>query len=196
MAFLGLMSPGLLTMTTLNTAIERGPKNGIKFALGAALPIVIQAHIALLGAHYIKEHPAILKDFSKIAIIVFLILAIVFFKQSRQRKLVIKTPRLSIRNSFWYGVFISTINPLAIPFYFTYTTLLELQGYIEIKQPFISAFVLGAVFGAFTILAIYSKNAPKLLGKVQFVAKNFKLILAVIMLFLSVVSGINVLRIN
>jgi threonine/homoserine/homoserine lactone efflux protein len=196
MAFLGLMSPGLLTMTTLNTAIDRGPKNGVKFAFGAALPIIIQAHIALLGAHYIKEHPAILKGFSKIAIIVFLILAIVFFKQYRQRKLVIKTPRLSIRNSFWYGVFISTINPLAIPFYFTYTTLLELQGLIEMKQPFISAFVLGAIFGAFTILAVYSKNAHKLLGKVQFVAKNFKLILAVIMLFLSVVSGINVLRMN
>jgi threonine/homoserine/homoserine lactone efflux protein len=195
MAFIGLMSPGMLTMSTLNAAIDRGTKSAAKFALGAALPIFIQAHLALLGAGYIKEHPQILTNFSKIAVFVFFVLAIVFFKQYRQRKLVIHTPRFSINNSFWYGVFISTINPMAIPFYFTYSTLLELQGWLTIKEPFITAFVLGAVLGAYTILNIYGKNAPKLMSKLQFVSKNFKLILALIMFVLGLVALMHVLKI-
>jgi len=157
--------------------------------------IIIQAHLALLGANYIKEHPQILNDFSKIAVFVFFILAFVFFKQYRQRKVIIKTPKFSINSSFWYGVFISTINPLAIPFYFTYSTLLELQGLLTIKQPFISAFVTGAVLGAFTIMYIYGKNAHILMSKLQFVGKNFKLILTLIMFILGLGSLMHVLKV-
>ena len=192
MAFIGLMSPGLLTMSTLNTAIDRGQKNAVKFAFGAIIPIFIQAHIALLGAEYIKSHPNIILSFSKIAIFVFLILSLIFFKQYRQRKLVLTTPRFSIRNSFLYGMFVSFINPLAIPFYFTYSTLLELNGLLSLSEPYITGFVLGAILGAFAILNIYAKHAPKLLGKLQFVAKHFKLILALIMLVLAIASFINV----
>ena len=195
MAFIGLMSPGMLTISTLNAAIDRGPKSAMKFAIGAVLPIIIQAHLALLGANYIKEHPQILNDFSKIAVFVFFILAFVFFKQYRQRKVIIKTPKFSINSSFWYGVFISTINPLAIPFYFTYSTLLELQGLLTIKQPFISAFVTGAVLGAFTIMYIYGKNAHILMSKLQFVGKNFKLILTLIMFILGLGSLMHVLKV-
>jgi len=195
MAFIGLMSPGMLTMSTLNAAIDRGTKSATKFAVGAVLPIIIQAHLALLGANYIKEHPQVITDFSKIAVFVFFILAIIFFKQYRQPKIVIKTPRFSINSSFWYGFFISTINPLAIPFYFTYSTLLELQGLLSIKQPFISAFVTGAVLGAFSILKIYGKYALKLMSKLQFVSKNFKLILAMTMFILGLSSLLHVLKV-
>jgi len=194
MAFIGLMSPGLLTMSTLNTAIDRGQKNAVKFAFGAVIPIFIQAHLALLGAGYIKSHSGIILSFSKIAVFVFLILSLIFFKQYRQRKLVLTTPRFSIRNSFLYGMFVSLINPLAIPFYFTYSTLLELNGLLIISEPYITGFVLGAVLGAFAILSIYAKHAPKLLGKLQFVAKHFKLILALIMFVLAVASFINIWR--
>ena len=194
MAFIGLMSPGLLTMTTLNTAIDRGKKKAVQFAVGAIFPIFIQAHIALLGAEYIKAHPGIILSFSKIAIFVFLILSLIFFMQYRQRKQVIKTARFSIDNAYLYGILVSTINPLAIPFYFTYSTLLELNDWLTITEPFITTFVFGAIAGAFSILAIYAKHAPKLLSKLQFVAKHFKLILALIMLVLAIASLVNVLK--
>ena len=194
MAFIGLMSPGLLTLTTLNTAIDRGTKETVKFAIGAALPIVIQAHLALLGAQYIKKHPEILDNFSKIAVIVFFSLSILFFKQYKQRSLVIQPPKFHIKNSFLYGLFVSTINPLAIPFYFTYSTLLEMQGWLTIDEPYISFFVLGAVLGVISILSLYGKHAPVLLSRLQFVVKHFKLILAISMFALSIISLLHALH--
>ena len=194
MASFGLFSPGLLTMTTLNTAIDHGVKNAVKFAFGAIIPIFIQAHIALLGAEYIKTHPRFILSFSKIAVFIFLILSFIFFKQYRQRKLVIKTPRFSINNTFFYGLLLSFINPLAIPFYFTYSTLLELNNWLSITEPYITVFVFGAVTGAFTTLSIFAKYASILFGKLQFIAKHFKLILALIMLILATASLINVLK--
>jgi len=194
MAFLGLLSPGLLTMTTLNVSIDRGVNKAVKFATGAVIPIILQAHIALLGAEYLKNHPQVISNFSKVAVLIFLILSFWFYHQYRQRNLNIKSVHFDIENSFLYGVFVSAINPLAIPFYFTYSTLLELQGILILKEPYVSIFVFSAVAGAFTILYIYSHHAQQLLSRVQFVAKNFKLILAIVMLILALASLFNVLR--
>ena len=196
MAFIGLMSPGLLTMTTLNTAIDKGRKQAVKFVTGAVIPIILQAHIALFGSEYLRTHPEVIKRFSKIAIFVFLILSVYFFHQYKNRKQVVKSVRFSIDNSFFNGLMVSLINPLAIPFYFTYTVLLEMKGVLEFKQPFISIFVAGAVFGAFSILRIYANNARPLLSRLQFVARHFKLILAIVMFILSIAAFINAYKIS
>ncbi len=191
MAFLGLLSPGLLTSTTLNTAIDRGAKEAGKFALGAVFPIFIQAHIALLGAEYFKKHPELIRKFSGIAVFVFLFLALLFLYQYMHRnRLVIERSKFNIRQSFLYGFFVSLINPLAIPFYFTYTTLLEFKGIVILKEPYITIFVLSAMMGAFVILSIYARHASLFLSKIQFVARNFKLILAMIMIVLAISSFI------
>jgi len=194
MAFLGLMSPGLLTMTTLNVAIDRGSKKAVQFVAGAVIPIVIQAHIALLGAEYLKNHPEVIRNFSKIAVFVFLWLSYRFYLQYKQRNLNIKSAHFDIENSFLYGLFVSAVNPLAIPFYFTYSTLLEMQGVLDLHEPYVSIFVFSAVAGAFSILYIFSQHAHRLLGRVQFIAKHFKLILALVMFMLALASLFNVLR--
>ena len=194
MAFIGLMSPGLLTMTTLNVSIDRGVRKAVKFVTGAIIPIIFQAHIALLGAEYLKNNPQVIRNFSKIAIIVFLLLSYWFYHQYKQRHLKIKSAHFDIENSFLYGMFVSAINPLAIPFYFTYSTLLEMQGILDLHEPYVSIFVFSAIAGAFTILYIFSHHAHKLLGRVQFVAKHFKLILAIVMFVLAMASLYNVLR--
>ncbi len=194
MAFLGLMSPGLLTMTTLNTAIDRGKNEAVKFALGAVVPIFIQAHIALLGAEYLQAHPQIIKDFSKFAVLIFFTISILFFHQYKQRNIKVKTFHFHIQNSFLYGMLVSLFNPLAIPFYFTYSTLLEMQGILVLHEPYISIFVLSAVLGAFSILYIYARHAPRLLSRIGLVAKHFKLILAVIMCVLALASLFNGFR--
>jgi threonine/homoserine/homoserine lactone efflux protein len=193
MAFIGLLSPGLLTMTTLSVAVNRGKRKALLFAVGVVFPIIIQAHLALLGAEYLKNHPEIIKSFSKIAVFVFFVMAFIFYRQYKQRN-ALSQRKYNIRNSFLYGVFISTINPLAIPFYFTYSTLLEMQDILVLQQPMVSIFVGGAVLGAFTILYIYGRNAVALFNKIQFLAKNFKLLMAVGMFILGLASLYNSLR--
>lgn len=193
MAFLGLLSPGLLTMTTLNTAIERGKRKAFWFAVGAVLPIIIQAHLGLLGANYLKSHPEIIHSFSGVAVFVFFSLAIIFFRQYTRRHQPVRTTRFDIHNTLLLGIFVSTINPLAIPFYFSYSTLLEMQGILYLHQPNVSFFVAGAVLGALSIMSIYARYARLLLGRIQFIAKNFKLILAISMMILGLASLVNVL---
>ncbi len=187
MAFLGLTAPGLLTLTALKTAVERGSREGIKFAFGVIFPIIIQAHLALLGAEYLINHPEILIKFSKIAVALFLVLAFFTFKQARKKRYdETAVGKYNIKNSFLYGVFISLINPLAIPFYFTYSSILKYYGFIKFEQPYVSIFVAGAMLGAFAILSIYAVYARKIIGKVAFLSHNFYYIVSFIFVFLAV----------
>ncbi len=187
MAFLGLTAPGLLTLTALKTAVERGPKEGIKFAAGVIFPVIVQAHMAILGAEYLLEHPEILMKFSKAAVVLFLILSFLIYKQARKKRYQeTAVGKFNIRNSFLYGVFISLINPMAIPFYFTYSSLLRYYGIIQFEQPYVSIFVAGALLGAFSILSIYSVYARRLIGKFAFLSRNFNYIVSFIFLFLAV----------
>jgi len=188
MAFLGLMAPGLLTMTALKTAVERGPHEGRRFALGVMIPILVQAHIALLGAHYLLQHEVILVRLSQAAILLFLLLAYLFYRQARKGYRTSGVSRFNIKNSFYYGIFISTINPMAIPFYLTYSSILEYHGIIRFQQPYITLFVLGAALGAYSILAIYATYARRIIGRIAFLSRNFYYILSVVAAFLAIAS--------
>ncbi len=188
MAFLGLAAPGLLTMTTLKVGVERGCKEGRKFAFGVIFPIIIQAHIALLGAHYLLQNKVILVRLSQMAILLFVLLAWLFFRQARKGYSESKISRFNIRNSVYYGIFISLINPLGIPFYLTYSSLLEYYGVIRFEQPYISLFVLGASLGAYSILALYATYARRIIGRISFVSRNFYYILSFVSGFLALMS--------
>ncbi len=194
MAFVGLITPGLLTMTILNTAIDRGKNEAVKFAFGVIVPIFFQAHIALIGSEYLVQHPEVIKEFSRLAVFVFLLLSVFFFHQYLNRnkaKTQLKSFNFSIDNSFLYGLFISLINPMAIPFYFTYSTILEFKGILKLEEPYISFFVVAAMLGALSILLIYAKHASNLLSKIQFVSRNFKLILSLVMFILAVAGFVS-----
>ncbi len=188
MAFLGLTAPGMLTLSALKTAVERGEKEGVKFAAGVMLPIVVQAHIALLFAHYLLSHPVILVRLSQAAIVLFVILSVMFFRQGRKGLKSSAVQKFNIKNSYYYGMFMSLINPMAIPFYLTYSSILEYYGIIRFEQPYISLFVFGAVFGAFSILALYARYARRLIGRISFLSRNFYYVLSLVFMFLAVAS--------
>ncbi len=192
--FIGIAPPGIISLTGLKVAVERGKKAGILFAAGVMLPDIVQAHIAILGAEYILSNPFVLNWLKRIGILILLIMAYTSFKQARKGIKNSPVTKFNIRNPFYYGVFISAVNPMAIPFYFVYSSLLKYSGIIRFNQPYASIYIAGAVLGAFTLLTVYSVYAKKIIGKITFVAKNFYYILSG--LFFLVALGIIFSMIN
>jgi threonine/homoserine/homoserine lactone efflux protein len=184
--FIGIAPPGIISLTGLKVAVERGKKAGILYAAGVMLPDIVQAHIAILGADYILSNPKILDWLSRAAIIILLVMATTSFIQARKGIKDSAVTKFNIRNPFSYGVFISTVNPMAIPFYFAYSSMLKYAGIIKFEQPYVSIYILGAVLGAFTLLSIYSIYAKKIIGRIAFIARNFYYILSGLFLIIAI----------
>jgi threonine/homoserine/homoserine lactone efflux protein len=185
--FIGIAPPGIISLTGLKVAVEKGKKAGIRYAFGVMWPDIVQAHIAIIGADYILNHPKLLDWLSRAAVIILLVMAYTSWRQARKGIKQSAVTKYNIKNPFLYGFLISLVNPMAIPFYFTYSSLLKYTGIITFEQPYASIYIAGAVLGAFTLLSIYSVYARKIIGKIAFVARNFYYILSGLFLIIALV---------
>lgn len=186
MAYAGLLAPGMLNMTAVRTAIEKGKKAAVLFSAGAASIVFVQASIALIFANYLIQHPEIIDRLKLAGILVFFVLAIFFFLQAR-KKYNLKGKQQK-GNLFAIGMLMSSINMLAIPFYLGLSTYLSAKEQIILKQPFITVFVVGAVLGAFSLFVTYVGFASIIVKKAQFIAKNINYLLSVLFLILALLT--------
>ena len=153
-AFIGLLAPSMLNMTSAKTSIEKGKKDGILFSLGAASVVFIQGFVAVFFAKQLIENPDIISKLKIAAIFVLTGLAIFFFIQAK-KKFDAKTKQRKY-GSFVTGVTLSSLNMLAVPFYLAMATLAESKGWMPIEFPFSIIYVFGAVFGAFSLFSLYA----------------------------------------
>lgn len=191
MAYVGLISPGMLNMTALKIRLESGTSQSLKFALGAAIIVFVQAGIALYFAEYFTKNPHVIEWLKIAGVVVFFVLSGFFFSLSR-KKLNPKTTYTK-NNYFLKGVGMSAINMLGIPFYLGISVFLAAKNKILIEQPYILLFVLGAAIGSFLLFSTYIVFAKIIIKKVSFIAQNVNLILSLLFLGLGVLTLVKII---
>jgi threonine/homoserine/homoserine lactone efflux protein len=189
-AFIGLLAPSMLNMTSARTSIEKGKQAGIKFAAGAASVVFIQALIAVTFAKYLVAHPEVITKLKTAAIFVLFALSIFFFIQARKKFKAEGKQKKG--NDFIIGLGMSSLNMLAVPFYLAMATLAESKGWMQIEQPYSIIYVIGAVLGAFSLFATYATFADIIAKKAQFIAKNINYILSVLFMVLAIATAVQV----
>ena len=182
-AFIGLLAPSMLNMTAARTSIEKGQKAGVQLAAGAASVVFIQGFIAVTFATYLVAHPKVITQLKTAAIFVLTGLSVLFFMQARKKFKAEGKQKKG--HNFLTGFGMSSLNMLAIPFYFAMATLAESKGWMQIEQPFTSLYVFGAVLGAFSLFSIYAAFAKIIANKAQFIAKNINYILSIMFIVLA-----------
>lgn len=192
MAFISLIPPGMLNMTAVRTRIEKGKKSAMLFSLGAAIIVIPQAYIALAFAKYFAKHPEIVEQLSMAGVVVLFVLSIFFFIQARKK---FKGEGQKKSGNFMLiGMFMSSMNMLAIPFYLVLSSVLEKKGLLIMSQPYIGIFVAGVFLGAFALFALYVVFASFIEKKAQFIARNINYILSILFLVLGILTLIKILK--
>lgn len=189
-AFIGLLAPSMLNMTSARTSIEKGKQAGIKFAAGAASVVFIQAFLAVFFAKYLVAHPEVITKLKTAAIFVLLALSVFFFTQARKKFKAEGKQKQG--NDFMIGLGMSSLNMLAIPFYLAMATLAESKGWMHIEMPFSVIYVIGAVLGAFSLFVTYVIFADIIAKKAQFIAKNINYILSALFVVLALATAYQV----
>jgi threonine/homoserine/homoserine lactone efflux protein len=184
-AFMATVPPGLLNMNAAKTSVEKGKLNGIIFSLGVSSMIMLQAIIAVYISKYLHRNPDVVEVLLKIAVLVFAFFAIYFFMAARNnRKKVVKTVKISKRNSFFKGMLLAALNLLTIPYYSGLNIMWNASGWIKFQVWDIVVFVLAAGCGTFSVLYMYTIYFNKLEHKTNRFSKNSNYILSVLMLVL------------
>lgn len=192
MAFISLIPPGMLNMTSVRTALEKGRRSGMWFALGAAVVVIPQAFVALVFAKFFAEHPEVVERLNYAGLVVLFLLSVVFFIQARRKFRGEGSKKKG--KSFVIGLLMSSMNMLAIPFYLVLSSVLEKKGLLITEQPFINLFVTGVFLGAFSLFLVYVQFAAVIQSRAQFIARNINYILSALFFILGILTLLKILK--
>ncbi len=176
-SFLGFTLPSVLNMTALKIRLDGGKKEFSNFTLGVSLVVFIQAFLSIYIIQYLSDNPIFIEMLEKAGIIVLLFLSAYFYKQNQKEKKQIEIRR---KNPFFVGVFLSTLNMFAIPFFCGSAAFLMTFNLFSFDNVSTLLFVLGSVIGTYFILYLYGRFANLIQQKTGNLTNHINLILSFI----------------
>ncbi|WP_046743034.1 LysE family translocator [Kordia zhangzhouensis] len=192
-ALLGVVPPGLINITAAKISTQKGKMNGIIFAIGASLIVLIQAFVAVMISKYLYHNQEIIDALLKIALIIFGVLAIYFFIIAQKKKEKrIRMVKVTKKKSFLKGILLATLNVLPIPYFAGLNALWNVSDLMEFTPEDIIIFILAAGLGTFAMLYMYVFYFDKSRAKSSHFSKYSDYILSVLMVVLVIITLIRI----
>jgi threonine/homoserine/homoserine lactone efflux protein len=156
-SFLGALPLGTQNLAAMQIAISDGMQPALLFAGGLVIADIFYIYITLLAMHWIQRQKKIFKALEWVTLIIVIALAAANYyaalHPSVQKNVVLSNPV----PRFILGLILNGINPMQIPFWFGWSTVLLTKKIIEPRWKHYHLFVGGATLGmsAATLLFIF-----------------------------------------
>lgn len=147
-SFLGSLPLGTLNVAAMQIGIQESIKEAIYFSLGSLLVEMIYVRISLIGVDWIRKQDKIMKAMEWFTLIIILALAAGSFWAAATKGNDAKN--IFLQNNmhrFLLGMFMSAINPVQIPFWFGWSTILFNKKILEPAQSQYNIYILGIGLG-------------------------------------------------
>jgi len=192
-SFIGTTPPSMLNMTAAKIALERTKTEGVKFALGVSVVVLVQAYIAVLLTRYIHNSENFEWYIKVVGIVIFVFLSIYFFMEASKERKQKEASVYKIKNSFIIGIIFSSLNMFSIPFYCGVSSALNMFGLMKFNQTSIILFVIGSALGTYSLLYVYASSAHKIQKRASLLTKNLNYILSILTALIAIMTFINLL---
>ncbi len=153
-SFLGALPFGIVNLNVVDTTLRKTTKEGVLMSAGATLTEFLHAFVALQCAAYFSHNFEDNPYIKNAVIIVFFLLGLFFFfkkERPKQRK-----KRFNVKvTDFSRGMFLSLINPQALPFWLFVITYFTSHKMFVLQEDMIPSFLLGVGIGKFIALLIF-----------------------------------------
>lgn len=156
-SFLGTLPLGTLNIAAMQISITDGVRPAIYFALGVLLVEIIYVRVSLVAMDWVRKRKKLFHWLEWFTVLIILALAISSFVAAAapgEKKNVILSYSF---HRFWLGAAMSALNPVQIPFWFGWSTVLFTKKILEPKNDQYNVYILGIGVGTFmgNLLFIY-----------------------------------------
>lgn len=193
-AVIGVLPPGLLNMSAAKISLDEGRSRGFIFSLGATVVILLQAYIAVVFARYLSKNPEVINILRIIALVVFVAVTIYFLFIAKAEKKEKKKKRKGKKSTFFYGVFLSLLNVLPIPFYGYMSITLASYDLMNFSNDSIFSYVIAVGFGSFLVLYMYALIFRKIKNKIIIPKKNMNYIIGGVTGVIALITLVNIVK--
>lgn len=148
-SFLGTLPLGTLNIAAMQISVTDGIRPAIYFVLGALLVEMIYVRVSLVAMNWVLKNKRLFKILEWVSIVIILALAVSSFVAAADpvvKKNVLLSGGL---HRFWLGTIMSALNPVQIPFWFGWSTVLFTKQVLEHKNSHYNIYIAGIGSGTF-----------------------------------------------
>ncbi len=147
-SFLGSLPLGTLNIAAMQIGIQESIMDAVFFSLGSLLVEMIYVRISLVGIDWIQKQEKLMKAMEWLTLIIIIALAIGSFMAAVKEDADAKNEFLKNNmHRFLLGMLMSAINPVQIPFWFGWSTVLFTKKILEPVKAQYNSYILGIGIG-------------------------------------------------
>ena len=147
-SFLGSLPLGTLNVAAMQIGIQENITNALYFSFGSLLVEMVYVRISLIGVDWVRKQEKLMKAMEWFTLIIIIALAVGSFiaatKEGGGGKNVLLQNNM---HRFLLGMFMCAINPVQIPFWFGWSTVLFTKKILEPVKTQYNIYIVGIGLG-------------------------------------------------
>jgi threonine/homoserine/homoserine lactone efflux protein len=148
-SFLGSLPLGTLNIAAMQISVTEGVTAAILFSIGSLLVEIIYVRLSLVAMDWIRKQEKILKALEWITLLIVLALAASSFYAALHPSMEKNVVLSSSLPKFLLGFVMSALNPVQIPFWFGWSTVLFTKKVLLPRSDHYNSYILGIGIGTF-----------------------------------------------
>jgi len=154
-SFLGTLPLGTLNIAAMQISVSDGIRPALMFAAGVLLVEVIYVRISLVAMDWVRKRKRLFQILEWVTLLIILALAVSSFVAAADPN-VKRNVLLSNRvHRFLLGLMMSAVNPMQIPFWFGWSTILFTKKVLLPQNNHYNAYIAGIGVGTFAGMALF-----------------------------------------
>lgn len=147
-SFLGSLPLGTLNVAAMQIGIQENIKEALFFSAGSLFVEMIYVRISLIGIDWVRKQQRLMKAMEWITLAIIAALAVGSFIAAAREGGGAKNVLLNNNmHRFLLGMFMCAINPVQIPFWFGWSTVLFTKKILEPKPSQYNSYIIGIGIG-------------------------------------------------
>ena len=174
-SFLGSLPLGTLNVAAMQIGITDGYTAAILFSLGSLLVEMIYVRVSLVGMDWIRKQEKIFKVLEWVTLAIVVALAISSFHAALHPKSGKNIILSSTLPRFVLGATMCAVNPVQIPFWFGWSTVLFTKKVLMPKNSHYNLYIIGIGIGTLIGNCVFIFGGTVDRGKIEIKPEYFKL---------------------
>ncbi len=146
-SFLGTLPFGTLNVTAMQISVQESIRNALFFSSGCLLTEMIYVRISLVGINWVRKQKVLFKWLEWITLGIVLALAAGSFIAATQEHHAKNVMLNNTMHRFLLGLGMSAINPIQIPFWFGWSTVLFTKKILKPRNKYYNLYIVGIGIG-------------------------------------------------
>jgi len=146
-SFLGSLPLGSLNIAAMQIAISSGVIQALYFSIGSLSAEVVYVRLSLVAMDWIRKQQKILKALEWVTFFIVLALAIASFYAALHHSIKENPILTSSLHPFLLGLMMSALNPVQIPFWFGWSTVLFTKKILLPENSHYNIYIIGIGLG-------------------------------------------------